>query len=194
MVFDNLFLFIDTLAVLTVIGDAMVVALLFLLAVETLRRSGPSRVSRFIGRYGLLLMLIVAVTATSGSLYFSEVMLWKPCRFCWIQRVLMYPQVLLLGLAISLRDRGIVRYILLFSLLGMLAAGYHYYEQVMALLFPIAFDPLKPCDASGVSCRTTEILYYRYLTIPVMAFTAFALNAIGSWIMRREDRRSITSA
>ena len=184
----DLFSFINVLAVLTVIGNVLAPLLLAFLLWEYFSHRENTMLTRWIGRHGLLLMLIVAIVATSGSLYFSEVMLWRPCRYCWIQRVIMYPQTLLLGIALYLRDRGIARYILIFCLLGMLAAGWHYYEQIMALLSPVVFDATKPCDATGVSCRATEILYYGYLTIPVMAFTAFALNALGSWVILRERR------
>ncbi|PIP65479.1 disulfide bond formation protein B, partial [Candidatus Peregrinibacteria bacterium CG10_big_fil_rev_8_21_14_0_10_49_16] len=45
------------------------------------------------------------------------------------------------------------------------------------------FDPLTPCDLSGISCRATYVLEYGYITIPVMAGTAFLLNIIGSTVM-----------
>ena len=34
-----------------------------------------------------------AVIATTGSLYFSEVMHLSPCTLCWYQRLMMYPLV-----------------------------------------------------------------------------------------------------
>lgn len=180
------FFLVDALAVLTILGNILVPLLVFLLVWEIASKKGCFMITRFLSRHALLLMLIVAMIGTTGSLYFSEIMLWHPCRFCWIQRLFMYPQVFLLGLALILHDRGIARYILLFSALGMLAAGWHYEEQVMAILYPAVYDVMEPCDATGVSCKATEILYFGYITIPVMAFTAFALNALGSIAVLRE--------
>ena len=187
------FFFVDILAMLTVLGNILVPLLILVLAWEIVSKKGCSSITRFIARHGLLLMLIVAVIGTTGSLYFSEVMLWRPCRFCWIQRLFMYPQVFLLGLALILHDRGIVRYVLFFSVIGMLAAGWHYYEQVMAILYPAVYDVMEPCDATGISCKATEILYFGYITIPVMAFIGFALNALGSIAVLREKRMAVQS-
>src|SRR3954449_3294771 len=33
----------------------------------------------------------IALTATLGSLYFSEIAHFEPCRLCWFQRICMYP-------------------------------------------------------------------------------------------------------
>jgi disulfide bond formation protein DsbB len=37
------------------------------------------------------LAFLVAAGATVGSLYFSEVANYVPCRLCWFQRTAMYP-------------------------------------------------------------------------------------------------------
>ena len=39
----------------------------------------------------LWIAFLVAATATAGSLYFSEVADFVPCRLCWFQRIAMYP-------------------------------------------------------------------------------------------------------
>ncbi len=41
---------------------------------------------------------IVSLTATLGSLYFSEIRKFIPCELCWYQRIMMYPLVLILEL------------------------------------------------------------------------------------------------
>jgi disulfide bond formation protein DsbB len=47
----------------------------------------------------------VATVATLGSLYYSEVADFPPCRLCWYQRIAMYPLVPILGIAAARRDR-----------------------------------------------------------------------------------------
>lgn len=54
-----------------------------------------------IRRYALHLAWLVAIIATGGSLYMSEILLWEPCKLCWVQRIFMYPLVLLLGIALT---------------------------------------------------------------------------------------------
>ncbi len=169
---------VTLLAALTVAGQVIAVLLLALLLLRLFRKDGM--MEKWILRYGMTFMFIVALTATVGSLFFSEIAGWTPCKLCWIQRIFMYPQALLLGLALYRRDRGIVPYILLLSIVGLYFSGAHYAEQVQAALQP-AGDPLQPCDAGGVSCANTNIRFtFGYITIPLMAFTAFAMNALMS--------------
>ena len=59
----------------------------------------------FLTRYGLYLAWLVALTATFGSLYFSEIREFVPCELCWIQRIFMYPLVILLGVAVFTTGR-----------------------------------------------------------------------------------------
>ena len=49
----------------------------------------------------------VALLATAGSLYFSEVANYLPCTLCWYQRIAMYPLVLILGIAVLRRDTAV---------------------------------------------------------------------------------------
>lgn len=112
---------------------------------------------------------LVALTATLGSLYFSEVRQFVPCTLCWYQRILMYPLVVLLGVGAWRRDRGVVAYALPLSLLGIVVAGYHVLDQkIPGFGFPGA------CS-SGVPCNVAYVNYLGFITIPVLATTAFVL-------------------
>src|SRR3954469_25362869 len=46
----------------------------------------------------------IALVATLGSLFFSEVSQFIPCRLCWFQRIGMYPLAVLLLMAAIRRD------------------------------------------------------------------------------------------
>lgn len=170
---------IGALSVLTVIGQ------LIALAVVAVLPRPHTLLFRWVAAHGLVLMLITACIATAGSLYFSEIAQWTPCRLCWFQRIFMYPQVFLLATALWKKDRGIAPYILVLSVIGLLIAAVHYGEQVSAALFPAEIDPDAPCDTSGTSCRTTPFFRLGYVTIPMMAFTVFLLNALGSLVIIR---------
>jgi disulfide bond formation protein DsbB len=185
------FQIITFLSILTVTGQVIVLILCALLIKDSFsgRSSG---ISSWIFSHALLLMFIVALTATSGSLFFSEIAGWAPCKDCWLQRIFMYPQVLLLGIALWKRDRHIALYIIALCLVGIYLSADHYIDQVNAALHPIVADPLKPCDATGVPCAGTEIHFtFGYITIPLMALTAFLLNALGSlFILRSKPSHS----
>lgn len=171
-------LLVSALSVLTILGQISVVVL----AVALLRGSS---LRGWVSTHALTLMLITSLTATLGSLYFSDIALWTPCKLCWYQRIFMYPQVVLLAIALWKRDRGIAPYILALSVIGALIAAFHYSEQVLAVLYPAVIDPNVPCDITGESCRSTPFFHFGYITIPTMALTAFVLNSIGSLMILR---------
>ncbi|MFM8382996.1 MAG: disulfide bond formation protein B, partial [Actinomycetota bacterium] len=49
----------------------------------------PRAVADEVHRLGLWLAWSIAAVATAGSLYFSEVADYVPCRLCWFQRICM---------------------------------------------------------------------------------------------------------
>ena len=64
----------------------------------------------------LFIAWAASVIAMFGSLYFSEIRQYEPCELCWYQRILMYPFVVILGIAtvkkdykISLYSHGFIR-------------------------------------------------------------------------------------
>jgi disulfide bond formation protein DsbB len=166
------------LSVLVVMGHAIIAGLLFLLLDEICAKR-KSDIGLWTARHGLWLMFIVALTATLGSLYFSEVSGWVACKYCWIQRIFMYPQVVLLGIALWKRDSTVATYILALCLTGAAFAAYHYYIQMYDIIASPT-NPATPCDASGESCVKTPFNAFGYITIPMMALTAFALNGLNS--------------
>ncbi len=112
---------------------------------------------------------MVALVATLGSLYFSEVRMFVPCTLCWYQRILMYPLVLLLGIASYRQDREVVRYALPLSLLGVVVSTYHLMEQKIP-----GFGAPILCQG-GVPCSGEWINWFGFLTIPGLSLIAFAL-------------------
>jgi disulfide bond formation protein DsbB len=170
------------LSVLTLVGQVIALLLIFLLLTGTWRS-----VLQWVQKNGLWLMLTVAITATLGSLFLSEIAGWNPCKLCWLQRIFMYPQVVLLIIAAWKRDRTVARYIVALSVIGLLLASYHYYIQMYDIVVPPA-APAVPCDESGESCARTPFLHLGYITIPLMAWTAFLLNLLGSVVLIRRSR------
>ncbi|MEN9613983.1 MAG: hypothetical protein RLZZ347_290 [Candidatus Parcubacteria bacterium] len=128
------------------------------------------KIGAFAVKYAVPLAFFVALTATFGSLFYSDVLGYAPCKLCWFQRICMYPQVILLGLAWWKKDKEVGKYSLALSAIGLVLAIYHYYLQ-------LGGNPLVPCGVVGysVSCSQRFVLEYGYITIPMMALTGFAL-------------------
>lgn len=167
----------NILSVLTVFGDLAILA--FIVAVIA-RRGKPIPVAPW---RALAIAFVVAAIAMSGSLFFSEIAGYTPCTLCWYQRILMYPLVILLGFALIRKDYGIAPYAMALAVPGAAIAAYHYYLQ-------LGGNPLTPCSAVGysVSCAERFVLTYGYITIPMMALTAFLLISLVMIAVRIVER------
>ncbi len=124
----------------------------------------------FLGRYGLYLGWIVALVATGGSLYFSEIVGFLPCKLCWLQRIFMYPLAILLGIASFRQDRAFPLYALPMTVIGGLIALFHYLEQKIP-----GIGVPQICSGGGVPCDVQYIHWLGFVTIPLLALIAFAL-------------------
>ena len=122
--------------------------------------------------YTLYLAWIVAIAATLGSLYFSEIRGYIPCELCWYQRILMYPLALILGIAAYNSETTIKKYVLPLSVIGGLISLFHYLEQKVP-----GFAAIKPCT-QGVPCSTAYINWLGFITIPFLALIAFSLITV----------------
>lgn len=130
-----------------------------------------TRIWLFLQDYGEVLALLVAITATLGSLYYSEVAKFVPCTLCWYQRILMYPLTLILLVGIIKQDEHLPFYVLPFSLLGMGVSTYHVLIENGVISHPTT------CT-TGVPCSLRYVNYLGFITIPLMALTAFTLITV----------------
>ena len=123
-----------------------------------------ARLSSDVGRVSLALGALVASVATAGSLYFSEIADFVPCRLCWFQRICMYPLVAILGVAAWRRDRGARWYCLPLLVAGGSVSLYHYI---------IEWKPSWGESACGVGPSCTDV-WFRELGFVTLAFMALA--------------------
>ncbi|WP_400164147.1 disulfide oxidoreductase [Brevibacillus sp. TJ4] len=124
----------------------------------------------------------IALIATAGSLFFSEVLKYIPCDLCWYQRILMYPLVILLGVASAKKDYQMSLYGLILSVIGGLISLYHYSIQKIPFLHELG-------DACGiVPCNTDYINWLGFITIPFLALVAFTLIAILQFLVLKSAK------
>jgi len=112
---------------------------------------------------------LVAAAATLGALFFGEVMRVPTCPLCWYQRIFMFPLALILPLGLFPFDRKVVRYALPLAAIGGLIAVYH--VLIVAGVIP---EALQPCT-QGVPCKEQVIVWFGFVTIPLLAALAFAV-------------------
>jgi disulfide bond formation protein DsbB len=114
-----------------------------------------------------MLSFSIAILATAGSLYFSEVMGYPPCVLCWYQRICMYPLVVIYFSALWTEDNKVSKYTLPLISIGMIIAIYH-----NLLYYNIIPDSITPCT-KGISCTTKQLEWLGFITIPLLSLTAF---------------------
>ena len=123
----------------------------------------------------------IALVATVGSLFFSEVMQLPPCVLCWYQRIAMYPLVIIIGAGIVLRDGRMKYYALPLALIGLVTSVYH-----NLLYYGIISESITPCT-QGISCTSRQIEWLGFITIPLMALTAFVGVRLCLWFYKTKN-------
>ena len=148
---------------ITLFGIAVDIYLLYLLFSNVaLKRSYELKKEK-----ALLFSLLIAFTATLGSLFFSEIAKYEPCKLCWYQRILMYPLVIIFFVALKNRQTLIFKYTRPMTFIGTIIALYHYLLQMAPSLFS------NSVFCNGVSCAMFYMIELGFITIPFMALIAF---------------------
>ena len=121
----------------------------------------------FIKKDFIILGFFLSFFSVLFSLFYSEILNYAPCFHCWIQRIFLFPQMFLFGVAWFRKDKNVFWYSLPLLLVGMLDALY--------LNYIYYFNPNSgPCDNSGVSCvKRLVSLFGGYISIPMLALTIF---------------------
>lgn len=160
-------LFLALLALVAQIGLVLLAVLWLLARVSPAADDALLAVRRTLAGREFALGALVAATATAGSLYFSEVKEFPPCELCWFQRIFMYPLVVLLGVA-ALRREAVWWYLLPLVGIGAAFSIYHYQLE----LFP---EQETSFCAASVPCTIRWVWELGYVSIPMLALTAFLL-------------------
>jgi disulfide bond formation protein DsbB len=133
-------------------------------------RRAWARVHREVAGGAVGLAWLVAAVAMSGSLYFSEVAGFTPCRLCWAQRACMYPLVAILAVAGLTRSRAWRAIALALATVGAGIAVYHVLVERFPSLESGTCDPANPCSLVWFE-------RFGFVTLPFMALSGFALIA-----------------
>lgn len=134
-----------------------------------------SRYLRFLAKNSTLLAFIVAVVAVGSSLTYSDYFAMNPCKLCWFQRIFIFPQVLLLGIALWRKHHDLITdYSIALTIFAIPISIFHYLLQMTDAPSVHAF---APCDVTGQapSCSGYYVHMYGYITIPLMALTTSVL-------------------
>ena len=161
--------------VLTLVVDAvLVVAAVLALAALVSRRARDAVVSvaTAVAPQSVLLAWIVATVTTLGSLYYSEHAGFAPCELCWYQRIVMYPLVIVLGVACLRRDTKVWMTALVFVVVGAPLSLYHWLVERVP-----AFAESSSCSISA-PCSTPWFEKLGFVTLAWMAMSSFLVIGV----------------
>lgn len=126
------------------------------------------QVNTLFSRHGMWFAFALATLATAITLYYSEVLGEAPCSWCWVQRAMLWPQVIILFIAALAKDRSAALYAIGLSAVGAVVALYHHWLQMGGS----AFFPC-PADGPGPACEIPTFVTWGFVTFPFMAFALF---------------------
>lgn len=158
--------YLDTLNKVLSLGTILLQVVILLLAVNLiLFRDTRNKILSFFKKYTFLFGFLAGLGAVILSLFYSEIIGFPACELCWVQRIFLYPQLVLFGLALLKKDKSIVDYSLTFAIIGSLVSIYHIYIENGGSSLG------EGCSANEVSCAVRYIFEFGYITIPVMCLT-----------------------
>jgi disulfide bond formation protein DsbB len=170
---------------LTLVANVAFLALVVVGLVSLAGDGGRLAAGRVVGRIGPVarpLALVVAVTTTLGSLYYSEIVGFIPCELCWYQRICMYPLAAILAVGVIRKDRAAFWYAAPFVVVGAPLALYHWLvERVPSLAESSSCSVFVPCS----------VPYFEelgYVTLAFMDLSAFLLIGALLLLGRANDR------
>jgi disulfide bond formation protein DsbB len=168
---------ITFLALLALVALAVAVIVL-----PQARRLGVADDS-LLSRYARELAAAIAVVATLGSLFMSEIAGFIPCLLCWVQRGFMYPLAIVLLLNRRLRVPSL--WLSIWASVGAVISAYHYAEEHIPALARSSF-----CGPE-IPCSLVWFERFGFVTLPFMALCGFA--AVAS-LMLLDHRRATADA
>jgi disulfide bond formation protein DsbB len=160
--------FYGLLALVALAFVGLVVTLRVAATVSSSARTSFDAIRVALGPRVVGLAFLVALLATIGSLYFSEVARFEPCRLCWYQRIAMYPLVIVLGIGAWRRDASVAIYGQALALIGAIIAGYH-----LALEWIPALD--TGACGTGPACTIVWFRTFGFISLPMLALAAFLM-------------------
>lgn len=166
----NLYLYERILAI-EILGLQIILG--FLIIYLIYRKISKKRIlfiETFLQNNGMWIAALLALGAIVGSLIFSDVYGIPPCDLCWFQRILIYPQALIMGIASYRKDFKAWTYALWLSIVGILIGLYQSNEQLGVTNVVPKLDCVA--DASA-ACAQVHMLEFGYITFPLASSTLF---------------------
>jgi len=118
----------------------------------------------------------ISVIGLLGSLFLSNVLGYVPCELCWLQRICLYPLVVILLVGMIRRDTSVYLYALPLALIGTLISVYH--NVIYDLANYGHRTVATTCTITGPSCTTPDLNLFGFVSIPLLSLGALLIVTI----------------
>jgi disulfide bond formation protein DsbB len=118
--------------------------------------------------YGLAAAFLITLASSITTLVYSEIFGFIPCGLCWLQRVFLYPQVLLLAFALYTKDKRVALYGIVLSVPGLIVSLYQHYLQMGGSEFITC-----PKAGAGANCAERIMFEFGFVTFPLLSAILF---------------------
>lgn len=129
-----------------------------------------------VSEYGLLSAFLLTAASSLMTLLYSEVFGFVPCGLCWLQRVFLYPQVIIIAAALFYKDKTAARYGIALSIPGVVVALYQHYLQMGGSEFITC-----PVAGAGADCSERIMFEYGFVTFPLLSAFLFLFLIVLYW-------------
>lgn len=146
------------------LGTIFLQVFIFLLLINFIFFRKQNIILSLLRRYTFHLGFFVALMSVLLSLFYSEIVGYPPCELCWIQRIFLYPQLIIFGMELYKKDRSIIDFSIVFAILGAITSIYHIYVENGG-------GGVSCSAGDSVSCSIRYIYEFGYVTMPIMALT-----------------------
>jgi disulfide bond formation protein DsbB len=174
-------LFFSLLALLALAGVAAVMLGRFGVG------SGGSALLAGLAPLRLAVPALVTSVSMLGSLYFSEIVGYRPCVLCWYQRIAMYALAIVLTIAAVRKDHGITPYAMALAGIGVAISAYHWLLERWPRL------DTGTCSADA-PCSVPYFEVFGFVSLAFMAFCAFATVVVFLAFVPRASSDTMSTA
>ncbi len=131
------------------------------------------RLRHLVAEWGMRFALITTIGAVSLTLVYSEYFGLIPCGLCWLERMALYPQVLLIAGALYFKEKHMPPYGIMLSGFGIIVSAYHHYIQMGGSQFVKC-----PTAGAGADCAKRFFFEFGFMTFPFLSVILFVFLAV----------------
>lgn len=121
--------------------------------------------TQFISNNIPLIGFIIALSASLGSIVYSNVIGFPPCFLCWLQRICIFPQIVIFGAWVYTKNEAHRLSARILAYIGVGIALYHIVLESTGGSLPC------PAGIGEVSCAVRYVYEFNFVSIPVMSLS-----------------------